>query len=170
MSDSSDNGFTFEGAKYWAPRYPEVLAKQVELYIERAEYCQQQADSLWETDPVRAQGYQDLADMYSANAAAYTAATLDAAQFTNWRLPTLTEFQNAFGKGLFTRGENGFNLDMTPRVGYQEGYGGGNWTSTAPKRIKGSMSALLFSVTDGGTMWTGVNSSARALVVRTHLP
>jgi hypothetical protein len=170
MSDSTNSGFSFEGAKYWAARYPELLANQVEPALDRAEYCQQQANSLWETDPVRAQAYADLAAMYSQNAELFMEASLDAAQYSNWRLPTLTEFQDAFAKGLFSRGENGFNMDMSPGVGYQEGYGGTNWTSTTPKRIKGSMSALLFSITDGGTMWTGINSSSRALVVRSHTP
>jgi hypothetical protein len=170
MSDSTGYSFTRNGAISSAAAYPDLLFSQADLLLSEAQHAQQQADFYAVTDPPRSQAYADLAAQYEADAAAFEDAATAADQFSNWRLPTLAEFQAASQAGLFTRGANGFNLDMSPAVGYQAGYGGDNWTSQPTKKVKGKDTGLLFDIDDGGSTWMTTGTPARALIIRTYLP
>jgi hypothetical protein len=117
-----------------------------------------------EADPVQRQAILDFAARYRADAASTTLAADDASRYTNWRIPTLAEFQSAWSKGLFSRGPGFFNMDMAPFNSYQSGYGGPNWTSNPPSRNK--KLANYFDISSGQSGSTGVNSSIRWIVVR----
>lgn len=167
LTDSINSTYQYSSAQSAAAQYPVLLAGQADYLLGRAEYCEMRAAELAETDPARSQAYAALAVTYGQDADAFFNAALNAGQFSNWRTPTLSEFQNAWSKGLFSRGANGFNLDMSPAVGYQAGYGGPHWTSDPANKKKQAPS---FSISDGRSSLVSVTSVLRALVVRTHTP
>jgi hypothetical protein len=157
--------YNHSGAQVAAGQYPVLLADQANYLLGRAEYCEMRAAELAATDPARSQAYAALAVVYHQDSEAFLAAALSAGQYSNWRTPALSEFQNAWSNGLFSRGASGFNLDMSPAVGYQAGYGGANWTSNPVNKKKQGTS---FSISDGRSALVGVNSALRVLVVRSQ--
>lgn len=166
MSESIGGNFSYQGANSNAPSYPQKLADMVSQHNARADYYEAQAAQ--ETDPARVEAYQNLAAASRENATAYALAAQDASAYSNWRLPTLREFQAAWKKGLFSRGEGAFNMDKTPATGYDEGYLGLNWTSDPLSKNK--KNATVFNLTDGTSGTVGATSSLNAMVVRSHTP
>lgn len=94
-----------------------------------------------------------------------------AAQYTNWRLPTLAECQDAYAKGFFAYGPDKFNWDTSPAAGAQGlAYGGWNsWTST-PGTKKDNQKIWVFNPVDGtsGPSPTGYSWYSLA-TVRTYV-
>jgi hypothetical protein len=95
-----------------------------------------------------------------------------AAQYTNWRLPTLAECQDAYAKGFFAYGPGEFNWDTSPAEGAQGlGYDGRiSWTSTLGTK-KDSKLVWVFDPSNGSAGLVGKGSCIDHLaVVRTHVP
>jgi hypothetical protein len=169
-------GGTRSAAERDAAAYPDVLFSEYEWLALESQRLQDVADSYAQTDPARSQVYAEAAARAGADAAAYLDAASAADQFSNWRLPSLAEFQDAYNKGLFSTGEGGFNMDATPAVGYQEIAGDDHWTSEPVKKIKGKLSGAAFDITDGTTSWLPANDGRSYgallafMVVRTYVP
>jgi hypothetical protein len=169
-------GGTRSGAERAAAAYPDALFDRSEWLAQEALRLQSLADSYAESDPALSQRYADAAAINEADAAAYVEAATAADQFSNWRLPSLAEFQDAYNKGLFSIGEGGFNMDATPAVGYQENYGRQQWTSEPVKKIKGKLCGAAFDITYGTTSWLQADDGRtngailRFMVVRTYVP
>lgn len=171
LSDSLNASITRDAAvNFSAGTYPDLLFAKADFFVQQAEYWWSLSAFYAESDPARSQRDAEIAAQCEGDAAAFEEAATVADQFTNWRAPSLAEFQDAYNKGLFSRGEDGFNMDMSPAVGYQEGYGGNNWTSEPTKKIKGKENGLQFNIDDGTTRWMSPNGANRAIVTRTYMP
>lgn len=114
-------------------------------------------------------------ELHAANllleAELYYAAAAAAAQYNNWRAPTLDEARSACTRGLFTFGDGGLNL-WTPDPLASPGlpYDGVlTWTSTTEGKGK-SMRGWAYNPADGGAMLTGLGSALDVILVRTHTP
>lgn len=169
-------GYTRSAAERDAPAYPDVLFARAEWYVQEAQRRYDLAAFYAETDPALSQRYAELAAQDELDAAAYEDAATAADQFSNWRLPSVAEFQDAYDKGLFSNGEDGFNMDATPAVGYQANYGRNHWTAEPTKNIKGKLNGLCFDITVGTSKWTLADNGKTygailpVMVVRTYVP
>lgn len=169
-------GATRSAAARDAAAYPDVLFDEADYWHQEALRLQGQADFYAETDPARSQLYAEAAAARELDAQGFDEAAVAADQFSNWRLPSVAEFQRAFDKGLFTTGESGFNMDASPAFGYQENYGREQWTSEPTKKIKGKLSGAAFDITFGTTSWLPADDRGsygailRVMVVRTYVP
>lgn len=168
MTESLGSNYSYAGAQNACPNYPTQLAGQVQRFVDLAAYYDAQTQFYQESDPARSQHYAELAQWNRDTASAYQRAAADAAQYTNWRAPTLGEFQTAWGRGLFSRGSLNFNMDMSPAEGYDAGYQNLNWTSNPVSKNK--KTAVAFSLGNGGSGSISVTSSINAQVVRTYIP
>ena len=168
LRNSMNQNAGFTGANTYVPaNYAVMLAGESVNLEDRAVYNQSQADALRATDPVRAQLYADLAETQRQNATLFLEASVNAGQYSNWRMPTRKECTAAWNKGFFTYGVNGFNWDTSPAGGLQDSaYVLNTWTSEK----KGTKLAYRFSPIDGSVSLIGVDSSIDAILVRTHVP
>ena len=122
-----------------------------------------EATAATQTDPARALLYLQKAQEYRNSAACAYLSASTISSYGNWRLPTLAEYQSAYSKGLFSQGAGKFNMDQSPAVGLQLGYGGLHWTSNLSADKK---KATAFNITDGKNMQATVGSSIRLILVR----
>lgn len=158
----SSTSSTYGGALIVARGYSQALLKAAQDRLARAQLQEERA--LLETDPVREQGRLDLAATFRADAAACSIAGSQAAAFSNWRVPTLTEFRSAYSKGMFSQGTSSFNFDAAPFTGYQPINRVFYWTSEPA--VRNGTRATIFHPGDGGSGLTSVNSGLHVLVVR----
>jgi len=159
--------YTYSLAPIFAANYASSLATAATEKINSAVRCEERVILYAISDPPRSQRNADLALIYRADAPALQTASAQAAQYSNWRVPSLVEFQQAWNKGFFTKGTGGFNWDAGPEVGLQPSTDVSHWTSTLSKR-RGQ--AMLFNFRDGGSGSFGMTSTAAVIVVRTHVP
>jgi hypothetical protein len=158
----ANSNSTYAGAQAAAPQYPQYILNQAQDRQSRAQIQENLAAS--ETDPVRRQRRLELAATFRADAIACTIAGSHAATFSNWRVPTLSEFRSAYGKGLFSQGTNAFNFDAAPFTGYQPVNRVFYWTSDPA--VRNGSRATLFHPGDGGSGLFSVNSNVSVIVVR----
>lgn len=170
------SGATRSAAERNAAAYADVLFERADYWHQEALRLQGVADSYAETDPVLSQKYADAAAARELDAQGFEEAAIAADQFSNWRLPSVAEFEDAYDKGLFSIGEGGFNMDASPAFGYQENAGGWNWTSEPVKKIKGKLNGVAFDITYGTTSWLPADDGRsygallRFMVIRTYVP
>jgi hypothetical protein len=146
---------------YGATRYASDFAGHADGLIAQAESYEEAAES--ETDPDRAQAYLELAQRYRDDAACTEAAAAVIDLYDNWRLPTPAEFQDAYSKGLFSRGTDKFNMDQNSATGLQLGYQGLYWTSEVSKNKK---QATSFDIGGGTKSLLTVTSQVWLILVR----
>ncbi|MGN6547738.1 MAG: hypothetical protein ACTHK7_22000, partial [Aureliella sp.] len=149
VTSCANRPYTYSNAQNAASSYPAVLAAEVDRCLNDAAIYDAEVLKYQETDPARAQLSADWAQYYRDSADAFALAAEDASQFSNWRMPTLREFQTAWSRGLFSRGTLGFNMDMSPAPGYDQGYMQSNWTSDPLSKNK--KTATWFSLFDGSS-------------------
>jgi hypothetical protein len=179
---------TFSWANGVAADYSGMLSDAADALEARADYSQGKANdnyALWEQAVIdgdevdeayywdRYVRYQALADAQYADVPEFQEAALDAAQFTNWRLPSKAEAVDALNKGLFSYGAGKFNsYDCSPGLGNQGLANGGvtTWTSDTAKTGGKAGAWVFYPGNSVATMLVTQTSGCDTIVVRKHVP
>jgi hypothetical protein len=157
-----NSSFSYSGAQTWATsKYASSFVSHADSLLAQA--AQYEATAAMQTDPALAFAYMQLAQRYRDDAACTYLAASTIGSYSNWRLPTPAEFQDAYSKGLFSRGTGKFNMDQNPATGLQLGYLNLYWTSELAKSKK---QATVFDIGNGTKSQATVTSSLCLILVR----
>jgi hypothetical protein len=157
--------YNWDFARNVARNYPQVLADTSAERFNESQYYASLAEA--EPDPLWKAAFASWSDEAYRDFVALAAAAADASKYTNWRMPSLAEYRNAYSRGLFTQGPTGFNMDFGPQDGYQPGLRAMQWTTDL---LKSKKSAWVYGVNDDGQLAIGLNSGVTHLVIRNHTP